>query len=185
MEFLKSAGHNGKTVTKDTYPSSPELLNTGILTAKTGLRTHVHMMPVRYSLRATVTCMTMITYKILEEDGIVIIEPSGPITRSDLEPLTRDVDRHIRQKGVIRGLIVYSRSFPRWHDLGAFFKDMKFVFAYQHKIHRVASVTDSKRLMIVHGIARHVLFPEIRHFSYGDIEAAIKWMRKSADVKVK
>jgi hypothetical protein len=120
----------------------------------------------------------MITYKILEEDGMVIIELSGPITQSDLEALTRDVDNYIRQKGMIRGMIIYSRSFPRWHDLGAFLKDMKFVFAHQRKIQRVASVTDSRLLMIVHGIARHVLSPEIGHFSYGDIEAAIKWIRE-------
>jgi hypothetical protein len=120
----------------------------------------------------------MITYKIVEEEGAVIIEPSGPITRSDLEPLTRDVDNYIRQKGMIRGLIIHSRSFPQWHDLGAFLKDMKFVFAHQRKIQRVASVTDSKRLMIVHVIARYILSPEIRHFSYGDIEAALKWIRE-------
>jgi hypothetical protein len=120
----------------------------------------------------------MITYKIMDEDGMVIIEPSGPITQSDLETLTRDVDNYIRQKGMIRGMIIHSRSFPRWHDLGAFLKDMKFVFAHQRKIQRVASVTDSKLLMIVHGIARHVLSPEIGHFSYGDIEAAIKWIRE-------
>jgi len=120
----------------------------------------------------------MITYKIVEEEGAVIIEPSGPITRSDLEPLTRDVDNYIRQKGMIRGLIIHSRSFPQWHDLGAFLKDMKFVFAHQRKIQRVASVTDSKRLMIVHVIARYILTPEIRHFSYGDIEAALKWIRE-------
>jgi hypothetical protein len=120
----------------------------------------------------------MITYKIMDEDGMVIIEPSGPITQSDLEALTRDVDNYIRQKGMIRGMIIYSRSFPRWHDLGAFLKDMKFVFAHQRKIQRVASVTDSRLLMIVHGIARHVLSPEIGHFSYGDIEAAIKWIRE-------
>jgi hypothetical protein len=120
----------------------------------------------------------MINYKILEEDGMVVIEPSGPIERPDLEALTRDVDNYIRRKGMIRGMIIHTRSFPRWHAPRAFLKDMKFVFAHQRKIQRVASVTDSKLLMIVHGIARHVLSPEIRHFPYGDIEAAIKWIRE-------
>ena len=120
----------------------------------------------------------MITYKILKEEVIVIIEPSGPITRSDLEALTRDVDNHVRQTGTIRGMIIHSRSFPRWHDLGAFLKDMKFVFAHQRKIQRVASVTDSKLLMLVHRIARHVFSPEIRHFFYGEMEAALTWIRE-------
>lgn len=123
--------------------------------------------------------MTMITYQIVEEEGIVIVEPSGPITQSDLEALTRDVDNYIGQKGMIRGMIIHTRSFPRWHDFGAFIKDMKFVIDHQHTIQRVASVTDSKLFIIVHRIARHVLSPEIRHFSYGDREAAMKWIRES------
>lgn len=120
----------------------------------------------------------MITYKILEEEGIVIIEPSGPITRSDLEALTRDVDNYVRQKGMIRGMIIHTRSFPRWHDLGAFLKDMRFVVAHQRNIQRVASVTDSRLLMIVHSIARYVFSPAIRHFYYGEMEAALKWIRE-------
>jgi acetylornithine/succinyldiaminopimelate/putrescine aminotransferase len=120
----------------------------------------------------------MIISTIREEEGIVIIEPSGPITQSDLAALTRDVNNHIRQKGMIRGMIIHARSFPRWHDPGAFLKDMKFVFAHQRKIRRLASVTDSNLLMVVHGIARHILSPEIRHFPYGDIEAAIRWIRE-------
>jgi SpoIIAA-like len=120
----------------------------------------------------------MIIYRILEEEGIVVIEPSGPITRSDLEALTRDVDNYVRQKGMIRGMIIHTRSFPRWHDPGAFLKDMKFVFAHQRKIQRVASVTDSKLLFIVHSIARHLFSPQIRHFSYGEMEAALTWIRE-------
>ena len=120
----------------------------------------------------------MITYRILEEEGIVVIEPSGPITRSDLEALTRDVDNYVRQKGMIRGMIIHTRSFPRWHDPGAFLKDMKFVFAHQRKIQRIASVTDSKLLFIVHSIARHLFSPQIRHFSYGEMEAALTWIRE-------
>ncbi len=35
---------------------------------------------------------------------------------------------------------------------------------------------DSKLFMIVLRIARHLLSPKIRHFYYGDIEAAKKWI---------
>ena len=125
----------------------------------------------------------MIAYRIFEDECIVIIEPSGRITRSDLDALTRDVDSYIRQRGTIPGMIIETRSFPRWHDLSAFLKDMIFVFAHQRKIQRVASVTDSRLLFIVHRIAHHVLSPDIGHFSYGDKEAALQWIRKSADRK--
>ncbi len=127
----------------------------------------------------------MLAYRIEEDEGIVLIEPSGPITRRDLEALTRDVDGYVRKQGIIRGLIVHTRSFPRWQDLGAFLKDMKFVLAYQRRIQRVASVTDSGLLTLVHGIARHVFSPELRHFSYGDVEAARKWIGEKRDEEVR
>lgn len=119
----------------------------------------------------------MINYRILQNEGIVIIEPAGPISRTDLQLLTRDVDNYIGPKGKIRGFIIHARSFPRWRDLGAFLRDMQFVLAHQRRIRRVASVTDSGPLMLLHGMARHVLSPEIRHFPYGSLEAALQWLR--------
>ena len=118
----------------------------------------------------------MLTYRIEEEEGIVLIELSGPITLADLEALTSDVDSYLARKGTIRGLIVHTRSFPQWQDLGSFLKDMRFVLVHEGRIQRVASVTDSPLLMMVHGIVRHVFSPEIRHFPYGDVEAARKWI---------
>ncbi len=118
----------------------------------------------------------MITYKILEQEGIVIIEPTSPLKQSDFEALTKDVDDYIKQKGMIKGVIIYTVSFPMWDNPGAFIKDMKFVIEHQRKIKRVASVTNSKLFMIVHRIARHLLFPKIKHFYYGDIEEAKKWI---------
>ena len=122
----------------------------------------------------------MLSYDIEEEEGIVLIELSGPITQTALEALTRDVDGYLRRKGTIRGLIIHTRSFPKWQDLDAFLRDMRFVLAHAQRIRRVASVTDSPLLTLVHGIARHVFSPEIRHFSYGNVEAAREWIREES-----
>lgn len=121
----------------------------------------------------------MLSYKIEEEEGILLIELAGPIAQKALDALTRDVDSYLKRKGTIRGLIIHTRTFPRWQDLGAFFTDMRFVLAHEQKIRRVASVTDSPLLMAVHGMVRHIFSPEIRHFPYGDLEAARKWIRET------
>lgn len=120
----------------------------------------------------------MITYRILEEERIVIIELSGPISLRDLEELTRDVDGSSSRWEAIRGLVVQTRSFPRWHGPAAFLKDMLFVLGHQRKIKRLASVTDSKLLTLIHRLLHHVLSPEIKHFSYRDKEAALHWIRE-------
>ena len=79
---------------------------------------------------------------------------------------------------MIRGIILRIESFPRRDNFGAFMQDMKFVIDHQRKIKRVAAVTNSKLFMIVHRMIRHLLFPEIKHFYSGDIEAAKKWIQE-------
>ena len=120
----------------------------------------------------------MLTYRIEEEERIVIIELSGPISRQELDALARDVDRSSRRWQTVRGLVVRTRSFPRWRDPVAFLRDMRFVLGHQRTIERVASVTDSKILSLVHRVLHHVLSPEIRHFAYRDEDAALQWMRE-------
>jgi hypothetical protein len=43
----------------------------------------------------------MLSYKILEEEGIVIIKPLSPLKQSDFKTLTKDVDNYIEQITVI------------------------------------------------------------------------------------
>lgn len=121
----------------------------------------------------------MISYLILENEGIVIIEPISPLKPSDFGMLNKDIDNYINQKGIIKGIIIHTESFPRWDNISAFIKDLKFVRDHQQKTKRVASVTNSKLLKIVHKIAHHFLSPEIKHFAYGDIETAKKWIQEA------
>ena len=121
----------------------------------------------------------MIDYQILEEQGIVILEPSGPLGKEDFENLTRDVDAYIERHGRVNGLIVHAKSFPGWEDFGAFSHHISFVKDHHKKIGRVAIVTDSTFLSMAPQIVKHFVSAEVMHFDYDDLEPAQKWIAES------
>ena len=121
----------------------------------------------------------MIDYKILEEDGIVILEPSGPLRKEDFENLTRDVDAFIERHGHVCGLIVHAKTFPGWEDFGAVSHHIKFVKDHHKKVARVAIATDSTFLSIAPEIMKHFVSAEVMHFGYDDLEAAKHWIAEA------
>ncbi len=126
----------------------------------------------------------MIDYTILDEEGIVIIEPSGSLQKSDFEKLARDVDAHIEKHGEIGGLIIHAKSFPGWENFGAFTSHLSFVKEHHKKIRRVAVVTDSTLLTIIPNLAKHFVAAEVKHFGYDDMEAAQHWVSETAPAEV-
>lgn len=120
----------------------------------------------------------MISFEIMKEDGIVVIEPSGPLEKADFEKLTTEVDAYINEKGFVRGIIIHTESFPWWENFSAFIHHLKFVKDHHRKIRRVAAVTDSKFLTIVPNIAKHFVSAEIKHFDFEDMAAAKKWIKE-------
>ena len=121
----------------------------------------------------------MISFEILKEEGIVVIEPSDPLSKEDFEMLTGDVDAYIDENGPIRGIIIHTKSFPGWNNFSAFIHHVKFVKDHHRKVRRVAAVTDSKFLTIVPIIAKHFVSAEIKHFDYEDMENAKKWVKEA------
>lgn len=121
----------------------------------------------------------MISFEILNEERVVVIEPSGPLRKEDFQQLTKDVDAYIHENGFVRGIIIHTESFPGWENFSAFIHHVTFVKDHHRKIRRVAAVTDSKFLKIVPAIAGHFVSAEIKHFDYADMEGAKKWIREA------
>ena len=121
----------------------------------------------------------MISFRIMQDEGIVIIEPSSPIEHSDFENLTREVDKQIAEKSTLEGILIHAKSFPGWENFGTFIEHVKFVKQHHKKIKRVAIVTDSKVLTIAPNIAEHFVSAEIRHFDYDEMDAAKQWLQSA------
>ena len=118
----------------------------------------------------------MLEFELNENDGILVVMPSGPLAAADFERLTRAVDPYIEQKGMLRGLMICAESFPGWSDFAALISHFKFVRDHHRKIARVAAVTDSGFLSIAPRVASHFVKAEVRHFDFRDKNAALVWL---------
>jgi tRNA U38,U39,U40 pseudouridine synthase TruA len=119
----------------------------------------------------------MLDYDLNRADGILIIKPAGPLASADFEKLVREIDPYIAEKGRLEGVMIYARSFPGWNDFAAFLSHLKFLKSHHTKIRKLAAVTDSGFLAIVPKVANHFVQAEVRHFDYGDRDAALNWLK--------
>jgi len=119
----------------------------------------------------------MISFELLRDEGILVVEPKGTLESADFAALTREVDPYIEENGKLRGLLIQSESFPGWGDFGALISHLDFIRDHHRDIGRVAAVTDSAFLSIAPRIASHFVKAEVRHFDFSDREAALEWLR--------
>jgi hypothetical protein len=121
----------------------------------------------------------MISFELLRDEGILVVEPQGALEAADFAALTREVDPYIEENGKLRGVLIQSESFPGWGDFGALISHLRFIRDHHRDIDRVAAVTDSAFLSIAPSVASHFVKAEVRHFDFGEREAAIAWLRGS------
>ena len=120
----------------------------------------------------------MIEAKLLREQGILVVSPSGELTSTDFEQLCRLVDPYIDKHGGLKGLLIDAEAFPGWEDFSNMLSYLRFVRDYETKIARVAAVTDSGFLAILPKVGDHFVGAEVRHFDYQDRDKALTWLER-------
>ncbi len=115
--------------------------------------------------------------RITEDDArnCLILEPSGALSRKDLEALTGRFDAWVNAHDRIPNLVIRAVSFPTWTDFAALLKHLRFIRDHHRMVRRVALVSDARALDIAPRIAGHFVSAEIRHFPGKDMEAALAW----------
>ncbi|MES2182853.1 MAG: STAS/SEC14 domain-containing protein [Pseudomonadota bacterium] len=119
----------------------------------------------------------MLNYELNRVEGILTVEPIGPLRSTDFEQLVQEVDPYINEMGKLNGLLLYTKSFPGWDNFAALLSHIKFVKNHHQKIKKIAAVTESNFLSIMPQVAKHFVQAEIRHFDYEDKTAALNWLR--------
>jgi tRNA U38,U39,U40 pseudouridine synthase TruA len=119
----------------------------------------------------------MLKYELNRAEGILIIMPGGPLESADFEKLVQEVDPYIKEKGKLKGLMIYAKSFPGWDNFAAFLSHIKFVKNHHKKVKKIAAVTDGAFLSIMPQVADHFIQAEVRHFDYADKDAALNWLK--------
>jgi hypothetical protein len=120
----------------------------------------------------------MLNYNLLNDEGILILTPTGALEESDFAAVARAIDPFIEEKGDLRGLVIEAESFPGWNDFGAFISHLRFIRDHHRYIGKVATVSDSTILSVGPRVASHFVNAEVKHFESADREAALDWIRE-------
>ena len=115
------------------------------------------------------------------ETGIVIVRPESALSENDFANAASAIDPILRDSGRVKGLIIYTRTFPGWESFAAMMEHFKFVRDHHKKIDKVALVTDSKVGDFGERVASHFVSAQIKTFGFHDLERAKSWMTSESE----
>lgn len=118
----------------------------------------------------------MLQVHLNEKDYIAILKPNGPLSDNDFV-LARDIiDPFIEDTGKLKGIIVYTKSFPGWDSFSALIGHLRFVNDHHKKVSKVAFVTDSVVGEFAENIGKHFIEAQIKTFGFDNFEEAKNWI---------
>ena len=120
----------------------------------------------------------MMRHELLRDQGILLVQPQGPIQAGDFESVAKVVDPYIEEKGKLHGVLIEAQSFPGWDSFAALLSHLRFVRDHHQRIAKIATVSDSTILSIAPQLAKHFVKAEVCHFNTNDRDAALAWLRE-------
>jgi hypothetical protein len=118
----------------------------------------------------------MLKHKIIEPDGILVLEPHGPLEARDFVTLARGIDPYIKDHGKLPGLMIHAKKFPGWANFDAFTAHIHFVENHLKEIMRLAIVSDSSLLTEISKIAGHLIHAQVKQFTDAEYAEALQWL---------
>ncbi len=115
-------------------------------------------------------------YVLDQEEGLLEVHIAAPLNSLNFEVMTSAVDSYIEENGRLNGLLIHTKSFPGWEDLGSFISHIEFIKSHHKKIKKVALVTNSKLANIIPGFPQHFVNADIKNFSFNELREAKKWI---------
>jgi len=118
----------------------------------------------------------MLDYSIMQQEGILVLKPRGPLSKEDFSGLAAAADSYLSDHGKLHGVMVQAKGFPGWENFGGFAAHMHFVRDHHNKVERVAIVTDSPVAGVAESLGKHFTSAEVKLFSYADDKKAMDWL---------
>lgn len=118
----------------------------------------------------------MLKIDLDKKNGFAVLEPQGALSRDDFARAAETIDPFIEQSGSLKGILIFTESFPGWESIGAFVQHFKFVKNHHEQIAKVALVTDSNIASVAESFAQHFVAAQIKHFPFGQRESAEHWI---------
>lgn len=121
-----------------------------------------------------------LSFELLEEQGVLIMQPNGELEAADFERLSARVDPYLAEAGVLGGVMIVADHFPGWDDFAALTSHLRFVREHHKKIRRVALVTSDRLVSTVPRFASHFVDAEVRSFPMQQRDEALLWVGDSS-----
>jgi hypothetical protein len=118
----------------------------------------------------------MINHKLLQAEGILILNPEAPLEATDFQRLAQEIDPYIEANGKLHGIMIDVESFPGWRDSAGLFAHLRFVKDHHKKVQKIAVVSDSSLLSFMPKIAAHLVQADIKHYARSQREEALQWL---------
>ncbi len=125
----------------------------------------------------------MLNHELRHDEGILVLNPEGPLEAADFTTLANQIDAYLEQHGMLRGVFIRAKSFPGWKDFGALLAHLKFLKAHLHRIEKVAIVADGALANIMPSIANHFIYAQLKHFELEFEVAAWDWLRQTGNTQ--
>jgi hypothetical protein len=123
----------------------------------------------------------MLTITDDETRNCFILQPTGTLTKRDLDALTERFNERVNATDRIPNLVVHTPSFPSWASLAALLRHLRFIRDHHRLIGKVALISDARALDLAPRLARHFVAAEIRHFPAGALDEALAWVGTAAE----
>ncbi len=127
----------------------------------------------------------MLNYSLRHDEGILVLEPDGPLETADFKSLARHVDAHLKKNGILRGVLIRAPGFPGWKDFGALLAHLRFVRQHQQKIEKIAVVADGGVATVMPHIAQHFIHAQVKHFEAAQESAAQDWLTEDGRAQIR
>ena len=119
----------------------------------------------------------MIKHRIMEAEGVLLLEPVSALSVDDFQGLAESVDAYLAEHRSLHGMVIHAHHFPGWESFAGLAAHLRFVRDHHKKIERIAMVTDSPLGTVVPALAKHFVSARIKHFSYSAFEEALHWLK--------
>ena len=119
--------------------------------------------------------LSTVEQRMVGDTGVLVVELTQALRKQDFDAIALTADAWIESHGMLRGLVIHTRAFPGWENLGALMHHVRFVREHHRKIERVALAADSKMASIAPRIGEHFIHAEVKVFGYDDLDAAVAW----------
>jgi len=120
-----------------------------------------------------------LSFDLMEEEGVLVLQPQGELEAADFERLSAEVDPYLEKSGALNGLLVVAEHFPGWDDFAALSSHIRFVREHHSKIRRVAIVTADRLVSALPRIAGRFVDAELRAFPMDGRDEALLWVGQS------